>query len=702
MQRWHVAVEGDDQWSGLLAVPNAARSDGPFATLTRAREALRQWRRAGGSGPVEVTIGGGTYRLTDSFVLGAEDSGTPDAPVVWRAADGQEVRLSGGVTLTAADLAPVSDPAVAATLRPDVRAQVRQIELAPRGVFIAGPFTTLGFGFPDIPADPEVYADDRPLRVSRWPKERYLKVGEVVEVGGTRDKPSAQTPSWPWPPGGTHDKPSTRTAVFTCADPRMSGWDLGRGIGAFGYWMWDWAPSRHPLTSIAGDRVTLAEETYYGIKISDGGQGGRFYFLNVLEELAEPGEYCLDRRSGILYLVPPSGAANGRILLSLLEQPLVVLQGASHVRLQGLILEGCRADALAVLDGMDNVLLECVIRNCGGKAGSVSGVHNRVEKCHLHDLGQGGVYVDGGDRRTLTAACNRVEDCDIHDYGRLNPCYHPGVNLNGVGHHVRHNHIHHAPHFAVWAHGNDHLVEFNEIDHVCLDTSDTGAFYIGRNMSERGVMVRHNYFHHIGSGLHNGESAIYFDDGALGSAVGNVFFKAGTLGHARMGAIFIHMGKDVLIENNLFIDCELAIGTLPCGRQQWVAHIHGIPSDYVRKWLFEDVDITAPPYTTQYPEVKELEEYPDRNTIRRNVAYKCKDFLSINRCRGGDESFQPEMSANLLTNVDPGLVDMEKEDFRLRPDSRVFRIIAGFEPIPLERIGPRTAEKRDAEPGVQK
>jgi len=81
-------MDGDDQWSGFLAAPNAARSDGPFATLTRAREALRQWRRAGGSGPVEVKIGGGTYRLSESLVLGPEDSGTPDAPVVWRAAAG--------------------------------------------------------------------------------------------------------------------------------------------------------------------------------------------------------------------------------------------------------------------------------------------------------------------------------------------------------------------------------------------------------------------------------------------------------------------------------------------------------------------------------------------------------------------------------------------------------------------------------------
>jgi hypothetical protein len=682
MQTWYVTLKGDDQWSGTKAEADsdAKAGDGPFATLARARDAVRAWRRSGGTGPAEVVIGGGNYPMTESFVLGPEDSGTPDAPMTWRAAEGAEVRLSGGLTLSVADFAPVTDPAVLTKLRPAVRTQVRQIDLAQRGVSIFGPFTTLGFNFPDVPSDPEVFVDDRPLRVSRWPKEGYLKIREVVEAGTVQDAAQLlqETPSG-----------AEKGSIFTCDDPRISGWDIGCGVGAFGYWFFDWSPSRHPVASTADGRVRLGERTSYGVKPADGAQGGRFYFLNVLEELSEPGEYCLDRRTDILYLVPPAGATEVRILLSLLAQPLVVLQGANHVRLQGVILEGTRGDAFAIADGMDSALVDCEIRNCGGRAGSVSGVHNRIEGCHLHDLGQGGVYVNGGDRRTLSAACNRVEDCDIHDFSRLNPCYHPGVNLYGVGHRVRHNHIHHGPHFAIWAHGNDHLVEFNEIDRVCLDTSDTGAFYIGRNPSERGVMVRHNYFHHIGSGLHQGESAIYFDDGALGAAVGNVFYKAGTQGHARMGAIFIHMGKDVLIENNLFVDCELAIGTMPCGRKQWEDFLNGIPCDYVHTWLYKDTVVTEPPYRTAYPDLKDLKEYPDRNVIRRNVAYKCNEFLSINRCRRqpGFESFQPEMSANLLTDVDPGLMDIEQEDFRFKPDTEIYRRVPGFEPIPVERIG---------------
>ena len=149
MTTWYVTLKGNDQWSGTKAKADAKAGDGPFATLTRARDAIREWRRNGGTGPVEVVIDGGNYPMTESFVLGPEDSGTPDAPVTWRAAEGQEVRLSGGLTLSAADFAPVSDPAVAAKLRPEVRERVRQIDLAQRGVSVSGPFTTLGCMFMD-------------------------------------------------------------------------------------------------------------------------------------------------------------------------------------------------------------------------------------------------------------------------------------------------------------------------------------------------------------------------------------------------------------------------------------------------------------------------------------------------------------------------------------------------------------------------
>ncbi len=39
---FYVAVNGGDRWSGRLPEPNAARTDGPLATLAGARDAVRR------------------------------------------------------------------------------------------------------------------------------------------------------------------------------------------------------------------------------------------------------------------------------------------------------------------------------------------------------------------------------------------------------------------------------------------------------------------------------------------------------------------------------------------------------------------------------------------------------------------------------------------------------------------------------------
>ena len=44
---FYVATDGSDSWSGRLPAPNADRSDGPFATLEKARDAIRRMERTG-------------------------------------------------------------------------------------------------------------------------------------------------------------------------------------------------------------------------------------------------------------------------------------------------------------------------------------------------------------------------------------------------------------------------------------------------------------------------------------------------------------------------------------------------------------------------------------------------------------------------------------------------------------------------------
>ncbi|MBI2302097.1 MAG: hypothetical protein HYU66_24605 [Armatimonadetes bacterium] len=91
----HVAPSGRDTWSGRLAAPNAAGTDGPFATLEHARDAVRASRAGGLALPVTVTIHGGTWRLAESLRFTPADSGNETCPITWRAAAGEKAVITG-------------------------------------------------------------------------------------------------------------------------------------------------------------------------------------------------------------------------------------------------------------------------------------------------------------------------------------------------------------------------------------------------------------------------------------------------------------------------------------------------------------------------------------------------------------------------------------------------------------------------------
>lgn len=93
----YIAPDGHDSWSGRFAEPDAVGKDGPFATLERARDEIRKLKRENGlHEPVTVHVRAETYFLDRTFKLTAEDSGTADAPVVYRGYGTERPLLVGG------------------------------------------------------------------------------------------------------------------------------------------------------------------------------------------------------------------------------------------------------------------------------------------------------------------------------------------------------------------------------------------------------------------------------------------------------------------------------------------------------------------------------------------------------------------------------------------------------------------------------
>ena len=161
----------------------------------------------------------------------------------------------------------------------------------------------------------------------------------------------------------------------------------------------------------------------------------------------------------------------------------------------------------------------------------------------VHDVGNGGVYLYAGDRATLSPANHLLDGATVTRYNRYTHCYTPGVTLGGVGNTVTRTHIFNAPHQAIFLSGNEHTISDCDIHEVTQITSDSGAFYMGRDLTYRGNRLLRNAWHDINS-VNAGTPILYLDDCASSVAViNNTFWNCsgptaaseGGMGHTFIG-----------------------------------------------------------------------------------------------------------------------------------------------------------------------
>ncbi len=668
-QSFFVASSGNDGWSGTLAEPNAEATDGPCVSLEGARDKIRFLRTRPGWVPQPVTIWlcAGDILLTQSFALDARDSGTQEAPLIIRSCIGAKARLLGGRQVT--NFQPVSSPAIQQRLDASARAHVLEADLAALGIMDMGRFSARGMGRATMTAHLELFFNDQPMTVARWPNQ---DTGDgFVRIAG-------------WPEAGRQDDEHGRDIGnlqngFYYEGDRPARWANLDNVWLHGYWVWDWANSYEQVESIDTSAhliTTRPPHGRWGYRT-----GNRFYFLNVLEELDSPGEYYVDRHTGMLYFWPPGDVTVSEVLVSILEAPLVVLHNASHVTLQDITFEAGRGMGVQI-DGGDHVMVSgCTLRHLGNHAVVIEGGQSHaVQGCDIYGTGDGGVFVTGGDRATLRPCDHVVANNHIHHLSRWSRCYTPAISGTGVGIHMAHNHIHDLPHSAIIFWGNEMCIEFNDIHTVMLETADAGAIYTGRDYSARGNLIRYNYIHDTG-GYDWGTMGVYLDDCTSGQTIfGNVFARV-------QRAVFIGGGCDNTVDNNIFIDCKPAVWVDARGldqREVWRNMVNR-----TMKERLEAMHHLQPPYSTQYPALASLDAYfaanagvpPENNVIARNI------------CSGGhwvESSWHKEAASYFtfidnFTDGDPLFVDARANDYRLQPDSPAYA--TGFKPIPFENIG---------------
>jgi Right handed beta helix region len=669
---FYVALNGQDTWSGRLAAPNASRSDGPFATLARARNAVRSLRASdAANAPILVLVRGGTYFLQEPLVFRPDDSGTLKASVTYAAYPSEKPVVSGGMSIKG--------------WKPTV--------VAGRNLWAA-----------DVPPEGkarQLFVNGRRCARPRLPKEGLYRIAEIPDV--TADTPTNARQTW-----------------FRFFPGDIRAWENLTDIEVVALCFW--VESRMPIAKVdeATRAVYFSQGSVFRLTDDFSMTPAPYYVENVFESLERPGEFYYDRTKGKIYYIPRPGedlnSAEAIVPRQLLH--LVRFEGqpeagrfVEHVRLRGISFahtdaarpsrdwpgDSWRVSGAVTAPGAIQLV---GARNCAVEDGEIAHVGsyaielsfgctgNRIVGNEIYDLGAGGIKV--GPRVAPTSSLlqsgeNVITDNHIHDGGKI---YHSlyGIHaVNSTRDTISHNHIHHLPYIGIAlglgeATATGTMIEHNDIHDIGLGMlSDLAGIYtIDRLMVPRDIVIRNNVVHDIESRGYGGWG-IYFDDGTAGvTAENNIVYRC------KSGGFHMHYGNgktlgESILQNNIFA----------LSREAQIERSRNEPHIQFR---FEG-NIVYWKEGTLLGRNWEGKGY----RFERNI-YWDRRFVGGDpdqAIRFGPWTFKEwQQRGQDLDSIvaDPLFMDPEKDNFTLRRDSPALKL--GFNPIDISNLGPRPRSSR--------
>ena len=693
--------------------------DNPYANILEAKAYIREVKEDNSYPEEGITVyfREGQYHIEKTVLFDEADSGEEGAPVVYSAYEDETVVFVGGIDEDLSAFSNITDEAIKARLAEGTENKIKQIDLASLGITDYGElnvyghadyyFRVAGYDYPRAQA-PELFFNGEVMSLSRYPNEDWCYIASVVDVGDAMN-------TLGWFSGGKLQIPEEelpeklKGSVFTVgaeAKEHMARWGSADQIWVYGNWREAWSDQAMPVASIdaATGTVTTEIPSTYAVK-----EGKNFYFYNLLEELDAPGEYFIDRTSGILYFYPPE--ETGTVTLSLLEGAAVELKkGAHDIDFVGIDFKAGRGNAISL-----NTVERVNVKDSEISNFAKMGIYMAdckdviISGCHIYDLGSSGIYAEtitGSEiyRRiieNLENMGNIVENCEIHSFSRISRTYTPAVKTSGVGMIVRNCKIYDAPHVAIIVEGNNTLIENNEIFDVLKETGDAGVIYSGFKKHEMGIMIRNNYIHDVSSSTpDSGIYAVYCDDTKDGVTVeSNLIVNVGG------SAMFINGGWDNNFRYNVVINNTRAsvIGAIGLAAGNEVATN---PSYALLHEVYEyPAYQNYPHWEEKLPTILEKNS-PKYNEVKNNVIINCTEDLryAVNLHTTNKEeiyndntlvdSYAYNLAEAGFTNiangdykVEDGSVQVTSSDFTLKEDSVIFDDIDGFVAFDLTKIG---------------
>jgi parallel beta-helix repeat protein len=683
---FYVSAQGRDDWSGKLAAPNAAATDGPFATLAKARDTARQIK-AQATGPVVVYVRGGLYALQEPLVFTVQDSGTTPAPVIYAAYPGEVPVLSGGRPITG--WKPASGKA---------------------GLWMA-----------EVPEAKQGRWDFHQLFVNgqrrqraRTPNQGFFHVDGQIST----DNPAR----FSFRPGDIRPEWAQSEAELV----GLNKWQFYRMfLRAVD------APTQ--TATLSRTRLPSSEE-----------QNSRYWIENTLDGLDAPGEWYLSRREGVVYYLPLPGEDLGKAqVIAPALQRLIRFEGSAgdyvhDITLRGLTLSytdwsipaagsawhqaGPELPSAVEASGARACAIEnCVFSHLGAYAlGFDKGSKdNRIVGNEMTDLGGGGVKLGDaacGVHPNRQAAARRAVaspkqqktrwPLDPADY-RTQPDY-PHAEAEATRSNVvSDNRIHNIGHVfsgvvGIWVgQSSGNTVAHNEIFDTYYSGISCGWTWGFGPTAARHNIIEWNHIHHIGRGLMSDMGGIY----TLGVQPGTIlrnnlihdvrrYDQPG--GYGGWGIYLDSTSSQMRVENNVIYRTDDGAVHQNAGQQNTIVNnilAFGRAAQLQRS-------NGAPELSFKFE--RNIVYYQEGDLFRTRLG-EGEFFFDYNlyyRTDGQPVGFGRAMSGHISLHewqqrgqdqhslvADPRFADPQRGDFSLLPDSPALRI--GFRPIDLSQAGPR-------------
>jgi len=514
---YYVSPSGNDT--------NPGTREKPFATIEKAKEAVRSVWQSKQLADIKVYLDGGVYRLEEPILFKPEDSGRDNFQVIYKAMEGEKPIISGGV-------------------------QINSWEQREGGKWVAE--------VPPLSAKPwifrELFIDGKRARRARHPDQEYLRVAKV-------------------------GKDNRTNFFFNQGDFPLP--ENSREVELV--LLHDWSITRINLKEIDHNKNQITAIDSIGAKCLDFFTIGnwephpRYFLENSPAFLDQPYEWYLDSETSLLYLMLPEGmdpremeviAPNAENLISLngsVDNPVrnIIFDGItfSHcayaLPVNGYAgIQACHFDpreggptwntvpvAIEAMWTENGSFNNCTLIHLGG-SGLRFGTGScdcTVSNCVLSDISGNGIMIgEGRDRQVdgspwwksvphQVATGNRVENCVISETGQQ---FYGSVGIwSGITAQtlIKNNQILNLPYSGIsvgWHWSTEPTpcrevrIEGNHIHHILKILSDGGGIYVLG--LQPGGRIINNHIHHVDINAGRAESnGMFLDEGTTDFTVAN-------------------------------------------------------------------------------------------------------------------------------------------------------------------------------------